>query len=101
MGVREGSSGPFVIDTVDVEFTSAAIGAATSTDQAVLVPGSLPGDGVEVQPLGVWDLGLSLPQGRCLVAGTVQLRILNATAGGITPAAQTYRFFLTHDRPGT
>jgi hypothetical protein len=101
MGVREGSSGPFVFDTVDVAFTSAAINANTGADQAVTVPGALVGDGITIEPLGVWDAGLTIPQGRCLVAGTVQMRTMNTTAGNITPAAQTYRFFLNHDRPTT
>lgn len=99
MGQREGSSGPFVEQVSDVAFTSAAINANTAADQAVTVPGALVGDGITIEPLGVWDAGLTLPQGRCLVAGTVQMRTSNTTAGNITPAAQTYRFFLNHARP--
>lgn len=66
-------------------------------DVAVLVPGSLVGDIITVVPLGVWDVGLTLPQGRCLVAGTVQVRVANVTAANINPASQTFRFKLQHN----
>lgn len=99
MGIREGSSGPFVIETVDVTVDVGAIANATAPDTAVVVPGSRVGDSIVVMPLGVWPAGLSGPQGRCLVAGTVQVRIGNFTAAPIDPASQTFRFTLTHDAP--
>lgn len=99
MGIREGSSGPFVIETVDVTVDYASIPAATAPDQAVVVPGARVGDGIIIQPLGVWAVNISQPQGRCLVAGTVQVRVVNPTAGAIDPASQTFRFTLIHDTP--
>lgn len=100
MGIREGSSGPFVIETVDVTVDIASLVAATAVDTAVLVPAAKVGDSIIVTPLGVWPAGITQPQGRCLVAGTVQVRIANVTAGAIDPASQTFRFSLNHDIPG-
>lgn len=99
MGIREGSSGPFVIDTVDVTVDYASIPSATAPDQAVTVPGSRVGDSIIVTPLGTWPVGVSQPQGRCLVAGTVQTRVTNVTVGAIDPASQTFRYTLIHDAP--
>ena len=99
MGMREGGSGPFIQEVVDVTVDYASIPAATAPDQAVLVTGSQVGDGVLIVPLGTWVVNVTQPQGRCLVAGTVQVRVANVTAGAIDPASQTFRFFLNHDRP--
>jgi hypothetical protein len=99
MGIREGSSGPFVIETVDVTVDYASIPAATAPDQAVAVPAARVGDAIIVTPLGTWPANVTQPQGRCLVAGTVQVRVANVTAGAIDPASQTLRFTLIHDAP--
>ena len=100
MGIREGSSGPFVIESVDVTVDIASIPATTAPDQAVVVAGARVGDQVQIAPLGTWPVGITLPQGRVSVAGTVQVRIANVTAGAIDPGSQTFRFTLTHDAPG-
>lgn len=100
MGIREGQSGPFVIETVDVTVDYASVPAATAPDQAVVVAAARVGDAITVTPLGVWPANLSQPQGRCLVAGTVQVRVVNPTAGAIDPVSQTFRFSLNHDAPG-
>jgi hypothetical protein len=87
-----------VADTVvDVTVDVADVPTLEATDTAVVVPGSLVGDNVIVQPLGTWPVGLTLPQGRVLVAGTVQVRVANVTAGNINPASQSMRFYLQHD----
>lgn len=99
MGIREGAAGPFVIETVDVTVDYASIPAATAPDQAVVVPGARVGDAIIVTPLGVWPVNISQPQGRCLVAGTVQTRVANVTAGAIDPVSQTLRYTLIHDAP--
>lgn len=99
MGIREGNAGPFVVETEDVTVDYASIPAATAPDQAVAVTKARVGDQIEIQPLGTWPANLSIPQGRCLVAGTVQVRVVNPTAGAIDPASQTFRFTLTHDAP--
>jgi len=100
MGIREGSSGPFVIETFDVTVDVASLAAVTAVDTAVSVPSARVGDAIIVQPLGTWPAGITAPQGRCLVAGTVQCRIANVTAGAIDPASQSFRFTLIHDAPG-
>ncbi len=100
MGIREGSSGPFVVETFDVTVDVASLAAVTAVDTAVAVPAARVSDAIIVQPLGVWPAGITAPQGRCLVAGTVQCRVANVTAGAIDPASQTFRFTLIHDAPG-
>jgi hypothetical protein len=82
---------------VDVTVDVASLAANTETDTAVVVPGALVGDSIVVTPLGTWPAGLTAPQGRCLVAGTVQVRIGNVTAAPIDPASQSFRFSLQHD----
>lgn len=82
-----------------VNVTVAQVTAATATDTAVTVPGSLVGDTVEVTPLGTWAAGLVQGPHRCLVNGTVQMRTGNVTAGNITPAVQDYKFTLNHIQP--
>jgi hypothetical protein len=99
MGIREGSNGPFVIETQDVTVDVASVVAVTAVDTAVLVPKALVGDAIIVAPQGVWPAGLTAPQGRCLVAGTVQVRVANVTAGAIDPVSQVMRFTLIHDAP--
>lgn|GEM_PF-6494214 len=92
---------PFVASAVDtiVEVTVdfADVPTLEAIDQAVVVPGALVGDIVSIEPLGTWPVGLSLPQGRVLVAGTVQVRVANVTAGNINPGSQSFRFSLQHD----
>ena len=82
---------------VDVTVDVASIAAVTAVDTAVVVPGALVGDSIIVTPLGTWPAGLTTPEGRCLVAGTVQVRVSNPTAGAIDPDSQLFRFSLGHD----
>lgn len=74
--------------TVDV----ANILANTAVDTAVTVPGAKVGDAILATPLGTFDAGLGMGPHRCLVAGTVQMRIGNVTAGAINLASQSYIF---------
>lgn len=80
----------------DVTVDVASITNATAPDTAVVVPGSLIGDEVVIEPLGVWPVGLTAPQGRVLVNGTVQVRIANPTGAPIDPVSQTLRFYMRH-----
>lgn len=80
----------------DVTVDVASITNATGPDTAVVVPGSLVGDFILIEPLGVWPVGLSQPQGRCLVNGTVQVRIVNVTGAPVDPVSQTLRFAMRH-----
>lgn len=90
MSQRQSPSGQFteLTQTLTIDFASQA--AAGAADNAVTVAGSLVGDTVSAIPLGTWPAGLSLPQGRCVVAGTVQFRIVNATAGALDPGSQSF-----------
>lgn len=80
----------------DVTVDIASVTNATAPDQAVVVPGSLIGDEVVIEPLGVWPVGLTAPQGRVLVNGTVQVRVSNPTGAPIDPVSQTFRFYMRH-----
>lgn len=81
---------------VDVTVDIASVANATGPDQGVAVSGALVGDLVEIEPLGTWPAGLSQPQGRVLVDGTVQIRVVNVTGAPIDPASQTFRISLRH-----
>lgn len=81
---------------VDVTVDVASVVNATGPDTAVAVTGALIGDLVTIEPLGTWPAGVSAPQGRVLVNGTVQVRIVNPTGAPIDPASQTFRFYLQH-----
>ncbi len=100
MGIREGSSGPFRIETQDVTVDIASLATQTAVDTAVAVPIAQVGDSIIVTPLGTWPAGVTQPQGRCLVAGTVQVRVSNPTVGAVDPASQSLRFCCIHDVPG-
>lgn len=88
------ASGQNRVVDVTVDISSVANGAAP--DQAVVVAGALVGDEVVIEPLGTWPAGVSHPQGRVLVDGTVQVRVGNFTGAPIDPATQTFRFYLRH-----
>ena len=102
---RSASSGNFLPygpaaaedNVIDVTVDVADIPANTAPDTAVTVPGALVGDVVDIQPLGTWPVGLAQPEGRVLVAGTVQMRTANVTAAAIDPGSQSFRFSLSHD----
>lgn len=87
---RSSSSGPFteLVLTQTIDFASVA--AASAPDQAITVTGTLVGDWVTAVPLGTWPAGLAIPQGRCLVAGTVQFRLVNPTAASVDPGSQSF-----------
>jgi len=99
MGIREGSSGPFVIETVDVTVDVASIPASTAPDTSVAVPAARVGDSIIATPLGTWIVGLVIGPCRCLVAGTVLMRVGNVTVGAVDAASQSVRFTLIHDAP--
>ncbi len=99
MGIREGSSGPFVIETADVTVDVASLAANTAVDTAVAVPAAKVGDAIIATPLGTWIAGVVIGPCRCLVAGTVQMRVGNVTVGAVDPASQSVRFTLLHDAP--
>jgi hypothetical protein len=98
--LRPGTSGPLA--QIAVLKSALALGncpANDATDHAVPVLGAEVGDTITVVPLGVWDPGLVMGPHRCLIAGTVQVRIGNLTAAPIVPAAQDCKFILDHTTP--
>lgn len=98
--LRPGTSGPFgCVAVVKTAVAFGAIANATAPDSSQTVTGALPGDTIEVTPLGTWDAGLLMGPHRCLVAGTVLTRIGNVTAAPITPAAQDVKYLLNHTQP--
>lgn len=77
-----------------VTFTSAAVGAASVTEQAVTVTGLTVNDLVAVMAQGVPTANVgNLGTGRVSAVNTLQLRYVNPTAGGLTPPAATVYFF--------
>lgn len=86
--MRGSPSGPLESFAVSQTIDFASVASVTAPDQAIAVPGTLAGDTVLCSPQGTWPAGLTLPQGRCLVDGTVQFRIANVTAGALDPASQ-------------
>jgi hypothetical protein len=99
MSGRAGTSGPLEMFTQDLVIDFASVATVTAPDQAIVVPGSLAGDTVLCSPQGVWTAGTTLPQGRCLVDGTVQFRIANPTAGAIDQVSQTCKIIILRPRP--
>jgi hypothetical protein len=97
---RNPAYGPITVQAVIK--TAQAIGlvtASTAPDVSVAVAGALPGDTIEVTPLGTWDAGLVMGPHRCAVAGTVLTRVGNVTVGNITPAAQDLKYTINHIQP--
>lgn len=77
-----------------VTFTSAAVGGATITEQAVTITGLTVNDLVAVMAQGAPTAGVgNLGTGRVSAANTLQLRYVNPTAGSLTPPASTAFFF--------
>lgn len=77
-----------------VTFTSAAVGGATITEQAVTVTGLTINDLVSIMAQGAPTAGVgNLGTGRVSAANTLQLRYVNPTAGSLTPPAATVYFF--------
>jgi hypothetical protein len=100
MGIREGNSGPFVVESQDVTVDVASLAAVTAVDTSILVTNARVGDSFIITPLGTWPAGITAPQGRCAVAGTVLARVANVTAGAIDPGSQTFRIVIIHETPG-
>jgi hypothetical protein len=76
-----------------VSYTPTAVGAATTVEQTVTVPGVKIGDMVQVTPPG-HVAGVALGSARVAVANVVRVTWVNATAGPVTPPAGTYKFLV-------
>jgi hypothetical protein len=91
---RASPSGPARIAQKTVTVDVANILTKTAPDTAVVVPGVETGDTIIATPLGVWPVGLSIGPNRCLVDGTVQMRVGNVTLGAVDPVSQSFKFTL-------
>lgn len=98
--IREGSSGPVVIESQDVTVDVASLATQTAVDTAITVTNARVGDTVICTPLGTWPVGVVIGPCRCLVAGTVQMRVGNVTVGAVDPVSQVIRVVLIHEVPG-
>jgi hypothetical protein len=77
-----------------VTFTSAAVGAAAITEQAVSVTGLGVNDLVAVMAFTAPTANVgNMGTGRVSAANTLQLRYINPTAGSLTPPASTVYLF--------
>lgn len=77
-----------------VTFTSAAVGAASVTEQAVTVTGLTVNDLVAVMASTAPTANVAnMGTGRVSAANTLQLRYVNPTAGSLTPPAASVYFF--------
>lgn len=63
---------------------------ATTTEQAFTVPGVQAGDYVNANFNGAQTAGVAISNVRITGANTVVIQFINATAGGVTPAAGSY-----------
>jgi hypothetical protein len=74
-----------------VAYTPTSVGAATTVEQTVTVPGVKIGDMVQVTP-PAHVAGVALGSARVAVANVVRVTWVNATAAPVTPPAGTYKF---------
>lgn len=86
---RSDHGGTFAID---VSLDLGSQGAATTTENAVTIAGLLATDDIiaVIPPSGL-NAGLGISHARVTAADTASIRVINATAGAIDPAALTYR----------
>jgi len=83
-----GAGGNAVWRRVEIlNLTVGLVGAAAAVEVAVLVAGTAPGDAGFFVGRQANATGIVLNGARCSVAGTMQLRFCNPTAGALTPPA--------------
>lgn len=70
-------------------YNPASVAAATSAEQTVTVPGLRVGDAVAVIKPSV-TAGVGIGNARVSAADTLAVTWINATAGAIDPASETY-----------
>ncbi len=73
-------------------YDPASIGAATTAQDTVTVPGLKVGDIVVVQKPTL-TVGVGIVGARVSAADTLALQWVNATAGAVNPASETYTLF--------
>ncbi len=83
----------FSLTVVDVSWTPSAVSTITAPAQTVTVPGVQAGDWVFVCP-PAQTAGVTIGSAFVSAANTVSVQFVNPTAGSVTPAAGTHKFFV-------
>jgi len=87
VGITQGNVKGFGVATIT--FNPAAVSAATSAEQTVTVPGLLVGDMVWVNKPSA-TTGVGIVGCRVSAADTLAITFMNATAGSVDPASESY-----------
>ena len=80
---------PQFAQVVTIDFGS--VTADLTIEPEITVPGALKDHIYLAIPEGTWNAGLSFPIGYGSDANKIKFRIMNATAGGLDPASQTFK----------
>lgn len=80
--------------TITKTFDPASVSAATSAEQDVTVTGVKVGDVVLAVNKPTATAGVGIVNARVKAADTVSLTFMNATAGAVDPASETYTFVI-------
>lgn len=87
-GIITGNVRAMGIATVTID--PAAVAAATTAEQTFTVPGLMVGDMVFVNKPSV-TAGVGIAGARVSAANTLAIAFVNATAGSLNPASESYR----------
>ena len=87
VGITLGNVKGFGVATVTID--PASVAAATTAEQTFTVPGLLVGDMVFVNKPSV-TAGLGIAGCRVSAANTLAIAFVNATAGAVDPASESY-----------
>lgn len=82
------------VSIVQVTFNPASIGAATTAEQTLTVPGVVVGDFVDVSKPTL-TAGVGIVNARVTAADTVAVTFINATAGALDPGSEVYTIRVT------
>lgn len=72
------------ISLTQLNITHTSVAANTSVEHSVVMPGLQTGDWVEITPPGLTS-GVTIANARCSAPNTLQMQIVNSTAGALTP----------------
>lgn len=84
---------------VSVAVAPSSVGAATSAEQTVTVPGVAIGDFVAVMAASGTGNATAIAGARVSAANTVAIRYINPTAGALTPGASIYQVYIARSYP--
>lgn len=78
-----------------VSVTGQLIGAGACTDIALAVRGAMPGDSVRLEPPSTLAAGLFKSHETVTGVGSVNLRVCNVTAAGVSLVTADWRYSVT------